>query len=122
MIEVILHRILIDRIEPEDTDAVVTKKEMHRLGLQIPHSIKEELDKRAQREAASMDKGVVVAIGPTAFKDYGIECPIKVGDFICYARFGGKDVTDPKTEKVFVVINDEDVVCILNNEEEPVDG
>lgn len=120
MIEVILHRILVDRDIPEDTDAVITKKEMQRLGLITAPSIEKELEKKAQRENASMDKGHVVSIGPTAFKDYGIECPIKVGDYITYAKFGGKDVIDPETEKTLVVINDEDVVAIIRKE--PLDG
>ena len=120
MIEVILHRILVERDIPEDTDAVTTKKEMERLGLIATKQVLDELEKKARREEASMDKGHVVAIGPTAFKDYGIECPVKVGDYITYAKFGGKDVTDPETDKTYVVINDEDVVAILRKE--PLDG
>lgn len=112
-IKVILHRLLVERVVPEDTNAIRTKKEMERLGFAVPISHKEELDKAAGREMASMDKGTVLDIGPTAFKDYGIDCPVKVGDFICYAKFGGKDVNDPADDKTFVVINDEDVVCIL---------
>lgn len=122
MIKVILHRILIERDIPEDTNAVKTKRELDRMGLAVPPAVKEELEKQSQRENASMDKGTVKAIGETAFKDYGVDCPIKVGDYICYARFGGKDVTDPETEQVFVVINDEDVVCVLHKEKEPLDG
>lgn len=116
MIKVVLHRILVERDVPADTDAVKTQKEVERLGLAMPTSYKEELEKKALRENASMDKGVVVQIGETAFKDYGVECPIKVGDYICYAKFGGKDVIDPETEKTFVVINDEDLVAILTKE------
>jgi len=120
LIKVILHRILVERDIPEDTDAVKTKKEMERLGLLTPPKVQEEIEKRALRENASMDKGVVLAIGETAFRDYGIECPIQVGDYISYAKFGGKDVTDPEDGKVYVVINDEDVVAILRKE--PLDG
>lgn len=121
MIKVILHRVLVERDIPEDTDAVKTKKEMERLGLLTPPKVQEEIDKRALRENASMDKGVVLALGETAFRDYGIESPIKVGDYISYAKFGGKDVTDPEDGKVYVVINDEDVVAILTKKE-PLDG
>jgi co-chaperonin GroES (HSP10) len=120
LIKVILHRILIERETPEDTDAIHTQKEMKRLGIVAPRSVEEELDKKAKREAASMDKGVVIALGETAFRDYGIECPIKVGDYITYAKFGGKDVIDPENGKTYVVINDEDVVAILRKE--PLDG
>lgn len=120
MIEVILHRILVERDEPVDTDAVMTRNELKRLGLVMDPSTEKEIEKKALRENASMDKGVVVSIGPTAFKDYGIESPIKVGDYISYAKFGGKEITDPETEKVLVVINDEDVVAVIRKE--PLDG
>ena len=112
-INVVLHRVLVKRDIPEDTDAVKTKKDIERLGFAVPPSVKEEMDKKAQRENASVDKGVVVSIGDTAFKDFNIECPIKEGDYICFAKYGGKEVTDPETDEVFVVINDEDVVAIL---------
>ncbi len=116
MIEVILHRILLERDAPVDTDATKTKKELDRLGLVTSKTIQEELDKQEARENASMDKGTVIAIGSTAFNDYGIECPVKVGDYISFAKFGGKEVIDPETEKKYVVINDEDVVAILHKE------
>ncbi len=120
-INVVLHRVLVKREQPVDTDAVVKKKEMERLGLITPDWVEKEIDKQASREKASMDKGHVLSIGPTAFKDYGIASPIKVGDYICFSKFGGKDVVDPEDGETYVVINDEDVVAILT-EKEPVDG
>src|SRR5688500_17239394 len=113
-INVILHRVLVKRDIPEDTDAVKTKKEMERMGLTAPQSVQDQIDKQALRENASMDKGTVIAIGETAFRDFNtFECPIKVGDYISFAKFGGKEVTDPATGEVLVVINDEDVVAVL---------
>ncbi len=119
-IKVILHRILVKRDPQEDTPAVKTKKEMERLGLEAPKSVLDEIEKQALRENASMDKGTVVALGETAFKDYGIVSPIKVGDHIAFARFGGKEVIDPETKETLLVLNDEDVVAIL--EKEPTNG
>jgi co-chaperonin GroES (HSP10) len=110
-IEVFLHRILVKRDEQVDTDAVVTKKEMSRIGLVVAPSVQKDLESAVRREQASMDTGTVVQIGSTAYRDYGIECPIKVGDNITFAKFSGKEVTDKETEEVFVVINDEDVVA-----------
>jgi co-chaperonin GroES (HSP10) len=106
---------------PEDTDAVKTKRALEKSGFAVPKSVEEDLDKKALRENASMDKGVVIAIGETAFRDYGIDCPVKVGDYISYAKFGGKDITDPETDKVYVAINDEDIIAILSKKE-PLDG
>lgn len=120
-INVILHRVLIKREEAVDTEAVKTKKEVERLGLQVPDWVKNNLDGRADREKASMDRGKVVQIGELAFRDYGIACPIREGDLITFAKFGGKEVTDPATGELYVIINDEDVVAVLT-EKEPLDG
>lgn len=117
MIKVILHRILLDRDVPEDTDAIKTQKALNAAGFLTPPKVQEELEKRALRENASMDKGIILQIGETAFRDYGVDCPVKVGDYISYARFGGKDIIDPESGKTFVVINDEDVVAILSKKD-----
>jgi co-chaperonin GroES (HSP10) len=117
MIKVVLHRVLIERDVPQDTDAIRTKKALNASGFVAPQWVQDNLDKQALRENASMDRGVVLDIGETAFQDYHIAPPIKVGDYICYAKFGGKDVEDPETGKVLVVINDEDVVAILSKKE-----
>lgn len=102
-----LHRILIKADRLEDVDKTHVKA--RQLGLVIPDS---DDNKRAQ---AGVDKGTVVAIGPTAFCDFNAESPIKVGDYIAYARFAGKSVTDPQNEEDFVILNDEDVVCIFKD-------
>lgn len=118
MIKVVLHRLLLKRDLPVDTEATKTKKEMERLGFAVPDWVHKELEKQAGREAASMDKGVIVDIGETAFKDYGISSPVKVGDYISYVKFGGKDIVDPETGDTFTVIQDEDVVAILTSKKE----
>ena len=100
-----LHRILVkaDRLEEVDKTFVKAKE----MGIVIPEM---EDRKRAQ---AGVDKGTVVSIGPTAFRDFNAESPIKEGDYIAYARFAGKIIDDPYTEEDYVLLNDEDVVCII---------
>ena len=112
-IKVVLHRVLVKRDIPEDTEAVKTKKDLDRLQLATPDWVREKIENQALRENASMDKGTVVAIGDTAFRDYGIQSPIQVGDYIAFAKFGGKEVNDPETGETLVIINDEDVVAVL---------
>lgn len=99
------HRIVIKADKLEETDKTFVKAK--ELGIVIPEH---EDRKRAQ---AGVDKGVVVAIGPTAFQDFHTTCPIKEGDYVAYARFAGKIITDPKTDEEFVLINDEDLCCIF---------
>jgi len=115
MIIPVLHRILVRQDKVEETDE--TYRRARAAGIEIP--ISEEQKNRAQ---AGVDKGKVVAVGSTAFKDFGTNSPIEVGDYIAYARFSGKIVTDPYTKEDFVALNDEDIVCIFRQEKEAVDG
>jgi co-chaperonin GroES (HSP10) len=108
MIEPTLHRILVKADKLEETDKTFVKA--RQIGIVIPDH---DDRKRAQ---AGVDKGVVVSVGPTAFRDFNAESPIKPGDYIAYARFAGKILSDPYTEEEFVVLNDEDVVCIFRQE------
>lgn len=64
-----------------------------------------------RKEEINVDKGHVLEIGSKCHTDYVED--LKVGDVIGYAKFGGKFITDPKTEEVFLIINDEDVVCVF---------
>lgn len=71
------------------------------------------LETTERKEQINVDKGTVVEIGPKAHEDY--VGSVAIGDTIGYAKFGGKFITDPKTEEVFLVINDEDIVCIYKD-------
>jgi len=108
MIVPVLHRILVKADKLEETDATYVKAKS--IGIVIPEH---EDRKRAQ---ASVDKGKVVAIGSTAFNDFHTVCPLSIGDYVAYARFAGKIVTDPFTDEEFVALNDEDIVCIFHQE------
>jgi len=67
-----------------------------------------------QMGIASVDTGVVVDIGPTAWKAYDNGEPwCKIGDTICYARFGGKIIQVPGTGEKLVLIADGDVRLVL---------
>jgi len=107
MIEPTLHRILIKQDVFEETNKDYRK--MKELGLVLPNT---EDQKRAQ---AGVDTGTVIAIGATAFRDFGASSPISSGDKIAYAKFAGKFITDPSTHEEFVILNDEDVVCVFKD-------
>lgn len=102
MIIPLLHRILVKVDKIEDKDEAF--KRAHAAGIYI------QRDER-EREQAAIDTGIVVAIGDTAFKDFGTASPIKVGDYVCYAKYGGKAMEDPYTKEKFVALNDEDVIA-----------
>ncbi len=102
----LLHRII---VKPDKFREV--NKDYQRLaaiGLEIPEF---EDQKRAQ---ASVDRGIVVSLGATAYKDYGINPPVKPGDIVNYARFSGKLIEDSAGE-TFICLNDEDLICIVKD-------
>lgn len=105
MIEPILHRVLIKQQKLSEAHKEYARAEA--LGIVIPEH---EDNKRAK---AGVDKGVVVAIGPTAYRDFHVDVPIKIGDTVAFARFSGKTIVDPDDGEEYVALNDEDIVAIL---------
>jgi co-chaperonin GroES (HSP10) len=105
MIVPLLHRIIVKQHKLEEVDQ--TLKRARAAGIVIADHAD---TKRAQ---AGVDKGVVVAIGPTAYRDFQTDVPIKVGDTVAFAKFSGKVIEDPETSEEYVALNDEDVVAIL---------
>lgn len=105
MIVPTVHRIIVKQANLHNTSE--DYKRAKALGLELPDT---EDKKRAQ---AGVDQGTVVAIGPTAFKDYGIDPPIVVGDLVAFARYSGKVLKDPADNIEYVCLNDEDICAIL---------
>lgn len=99
------HRVLVQQHEYDEVDEVF--KSAKKAGIEIVKS-------QEVRYQASVDKGVVVAIGQTAWKDFGSEPWAKVGDMVVFAKNAGKVVEDPENKEAhFVVLNDEDVVAVI---------
>lgn len=105
MIECVTFRVLVkpENIVEKDSAYAAAK----RMGLDL------SMETKVNREQAAVDEGIVVGFGPTAFKDFGVDNPVKVGDKIIYAKHAGKAVKDG--EEDFVVINDEDIVAIVRS-------
>ena len=110
MIIPLIHRILVKAEKFDEFNKDIQRAKS--IGLEIPEL---EDHKRAQ---ASVDRGVVVSIGATAYRDYGVECPVKIGDVVNYARFSGKIIVDPETEQEYIALNDEDLICIIKDSHE----
>lgn len=101
MIEPAGYRVLIKPDQIEELDPHL--KRAKAAGLIIQES---SLD----REQSGVDTGVVLSIGPDAFKDFK-QPWCKVGDRIAYAKHAGKLIKQDQTQ--FLVINDEDVVAVI---------
>lgn len=91
----VLHRVLIlpDKVEETSKGGIV-------LSIDI------------KREQAAAEKGTVVAIGSTAFRDYGgDEYTLKVNDKVAYAKYAGKSIKENDIE--YIILNDEDITAII---------
>ena len=101
-IKVVRCRILVKPFELEEHDEVYARAK--KAGIAVA-----EMSER--KEQTKIDRGTVLAIGPKCHEDYVGD--LVEGDVIGYAKFGGKFIQDPEDDKTYLVINDEDVVCIL---------
>ena len=99
MIVPILHRIILQLDEVETKTAS---------GIVIPEMV-------TDKERKAVEVGTVLAIGPTAFRDYGgDENTVKLGDRVIIAKYSGKEVKDDDGQK-YVAINDEDIICVIKD-------
>lgn len=110
MIKIVGHRVLVSPFKLEEVDE--TYKRAKQAGIALL-----DTDESNARQNA-VDRGIVVSVGSTAFKDFGGEPWCEVGDFIAFAKYSGKYVEDPFTKERFVILNDEDVVCVFEEEVE----
>ena len=98
------HRVLVRQTNYDEHDPVFASAKA--AGLQIATDPK-------VRYQASVDEGVIVSVGPTAWKDFGDDWA-KIGDHIVFAKNAGKNVKDPEDEDThYVLLNDEDVVAVI---------
>lgn len=103
------HRLVIRPHSLEEHDQVFASAKA--AGIELP-----KIDKR--RHQVSVDEGVVLEVGPSAFIAFypnGVGEPwCKVGDIIAYTKSAGKFInTSDDAEEYVLVINDEDVVAVL---------
>ena len=91
------HRVLVKIDEVEEKTAG---------GIVIPKTTAER-----QEEAGIF--GTIVAIGETAWKDFGGRSWASIGDRVMIAKYGGFIAQEPGTAEKFRVLNDEDIVAVI---------
>lgn len=113
------HRLLIkpDAVKERMNEQV--PDELRKKGFEIGMTKEQE-----QREEVASRIGTVIGIGNTAWcsfdkKDPAWEPWCKVGDRVTFARYAGRVEEDPVTHEKFVVINDEDMFCVIEGEKAP---
>jgi co-chaperonin GroES (HSP10) len=68
-----------------------------------------------RNERAHSVVGTVVDIGETAWQDFKCLPWCQKGDRIVFAKYAGRQVVDPDNpENEFVILNDEDVLCVVS--------
>ena len=108
MIKTPLHRVTVKPFDVDEWDE--GRKKAKAMGLVLP-----DADSGNVRAKASVDMGEIVQVGPTAYKDYGVEPPA-VGSTVAYVKNSGKFVKDPFTGIEYLVLNDEDIVMVFEKE------
>lgn len=107
MIKVCGHRILVKPILLKESDEGY--KRAAALGLEV---VRDPLT--TAREHESVDQGVILQIGPTAWNhpDFGGQLWARVNDTVVYAKGAGKLIVDPETREKYIALNDEDIVAV----------
>lgn len=95
----VLHRVLVkpDKLEEKTAGGIIIQYD--------------------KREEAAVEKGVVVLVGSTAYKEFGTtaeEQGVIPGARVSFAKFAGKTMMDGDTK--YILLNDEDIVGVLENE------
>ena len=57
--------------------------------------------------------GTLVAVGETAWKDFGGRAWATVGDRVAIAKYGGFVIEDPDTKEKYRLLNDEDITAVI---------
>jgi len=101
------HRVLVRQKDYDEHDLAIKRAKEAIPGFELAKD-------QNVRYHESVDEGVVVAIGPPAWKDFGGVPWADVGDNIVFAKHSGKKVEDPAEPLAhYVIINDEDVVAVI---------
>ena len=108
MLKVVGHRVLVRPVTVEEVDETFAKAKS--AGIVLIENEDDALRKNA------VDRGIVIGIGSTAYKDFGGEPWCIIGDEVVFSRYAGKVITDPETKEKFTCLNDEDVVCVIYQE------
>jgi len=105
------HRVLIKPEDIKETDEIYASAA--KAGIEI---VQDKQTKRAEK--ASQIIGTIIAVGINAWKafDEG-DAWAKVGDRVTYSKYGGKFIEDPETKEEYIILNDEDITCIIKDKE-----
>ena len=113
------HRVLV-KPDPVHEQTAIPEK-LKESGFQVAMDV--ELSRRME---VATQIGTVVGVGPTAWRMYDGSDPnwtpwCNVGDRVIFARYAGKIIEDPVTLEKFMILNDEDIQCVVTGEKSVFD-
>lgn len=112
------HRVIVKQDDLEEYDHVRASAAKAGVYLLKDHE-------EAQRAQNGLDRGTVVGVGPDAWRQFYLNCHpedafgkgfkpwAEVGDKVAFAKYSGKFVKDPDNDETYMVLNDEDIVCVI---------
>jgi co-chaperonin GroES (HSP10) len=96
------HRLIVKPFKQEDVDDTLAAAK--KLGIEI-------INNNKKREDQSIDKGIVVSIGPDCWPNSNAPW-CSVGDTVYFAKFSPKFVED-KDGISYGILNDEDICAVI---------
>lgn len=99
MIKVLGHRVLVEvsKVEEKSEGGIILAAPKH-----------------LAQERQGKEKGKVIGIGSTAYKELGDGKPwVKLGDTVYFQRYGGIMLKDKEEDKDLRILNDEDILAII---------
>ena len=100
MLKPILHRLILklDTVEEVTESGIILAKDL------------------IKKERKAVEQATVIAVGDTAFKDYGgSPTTVKAGDRVVIAKYSGNPIKDTDDTE-YVVVNDEDILVIISKD------
>lgn len=114
MVEVIINRVLVE-LDDLKRYHEVERPDGTKVKIEVAYG---EYETRLR---ATVTEGSVVAVGETAYNDYGYtkeDKPVKAGDRVIFAKYSARPVLDPdEPERRLAMLNDEDVIAIIKSKE-----
>ncbi len=71
-------------------------------------------EKQMRLERAGAKTGIIIELGAGVWPEE--DNWVEVGDYVVFSKYGGKPIQDPITEEEYLIMNDEDVLCIIHKE------
>lgn len=62
-------------------------------------------------QAINTDKGEIFMIGPNAWHESPVKPDLKPGDMVYYSKYGAKVLKDEKTDELYIICNDLDILA-----------